>query len=168
MLLGKLWNSHSWKKVRVADSKFFSPLSSDLWKVDIPYHNVCAINLYSPGRWQISYYLFSCCTLGTRGIHTRECVGSFPYGRINSYQSESEWKMNGRRTSQLSLDSILTVARGWVCVFVEPRSLKAPLSNPHIKREWIWGRAGMLLAGEIRRTRRKTCPSAILSTTNRS
>jgi hypothetical protein len=32
--------------------------------------------------------------------------------------------------------------------------------------EWIWSSRGMILTGENRRTRRKTCPSATLSTTN--
>jgi hypothetical protein len=33
-------------------------------------------------------------------------------------------------------------------------------------QQWIWSCGGMILTGENRRTRRKTCPSATLSNTN--
>jgi hypothetical protein len=45
-------------------------------------------------------------------------------------------------------------------------SLKGPLSILHMIHEWIWSSGGMILTGENRRTRKKTCPSATLSTTN--
>jgi hypothetical protein len=45
-------------------------------------------------------------------------------------------------------------------------SLTAPLSIPQMIHEWIWSSGEMILTGENRRTRRKTCPSATLSTIN--
>jgi hypothetical protein len=44
--------------------------------------------------------------------------------------------------------------------------LTVPLSIPQMIYKWIWSIGGMILTGEHRRTRRKTCPSATLSTTN--
>jgi hypothetical protein len=45
-------------------------------------------------------------------------------------------------------------------------SLTGPLSISRMIHEWIWSNGGIILTGENRRTRRKTCPSATLSTTN--
>jgi hypothetical protein len=39
-------------------------------------------------------------------------------------------------------------------------------ANGPIVREWIWSSGGIILTGENRRTRRRTCPSATLCTTN--
>jgi hypothetical protein len=44
--------------------------------------------------------------------------------------------------------------------------LLGPLSIPQMIREWIQSNGGVILTGENRRTRRKTCPSATLSTTD--
>jgi hypothetical protein len=41
-----------------------------------------------------------------------------------------------------------------------------PLSIPQTTHEWTWSSGGMILTGENRRTRRKTCTSATLSTTD--
>jgi hypothetical protein len=43
-----------------------------------------------------------------------------------------------------------------------------PIVHPQMisLHEWIWSSGGMILTGENRRSRRKTCPSATLSTTN--
>jgi hypothetical protein len=55
---------------------------------------------------------------------------------------------------------------GWNNVSVELLPLTGPLFIPQMIHEWIWSSGGMILTGENRRTRRKTCPSATLSTTN--
>jgi hypothetical protein len=44
--------------------------------------------------------------------------------------------------------------------------LTGPLSIPHMIYEWIWSSGGMILIRENRRTRRKSYPSATLSTIN--
>jgi hypothetical protein len=44
--------------------------------------------------------------------------------------------------------------------------LTGPLSVPQMIYEWIWSSGGMILTGENRRNRRKTCHSAALSTKN--
>jgi hypothetical protein len=46
--------------------------------------------------------------------------------------------------------------------------LTDPLSISQMIQEWIWSSGGMILTGENRRTWRKSCPSATLSTTNRT
>jgi hypothetical protein len=57
------------------------------------------------------------------------------------------------------------LAVGWDCL-CGTGPLTDPLSIPQMIHEWIWSSGGMILTGENRRTRRKTCPSVTLSTTN--
>jgi hypothetical protein len=64
----------------------------------------------------------------------------------------------------LFIGFVVTFATDYVSA--ELRPLTGPLSIPRMIHEWIWSSGGMILTGEKRRTRRKTCPSAILFTTN--
>jgi hypothetical protein len=45
-------------------------------------------------------------------------------------------------------------------------SLTGPLSIPQMIHEWFWSSGGMILTRENRRTQRKSCPIATLSTIN--
>jgi hypothetical protein len=58
---------------------------------------------------------------------------------------------------------IVIVRVGLDCVSVELRLLTGTLSIPQMIHEWIWSSGGMILTGENRRTRRKTCPSATVT-----
>jgi hypothetical protein len=60
---------------------------------------------------------------------------------------------------------IVAVTMGWDCL-CGTGPLTGPLSIPQTIYEWIWSSGGIILTGENRRTRRETCPSATLSTTN--
>jgi hypothetical protein len=51
-------------------------------------------------------------------------------------------------------------------VSLELCPLTGPLSIPQMTHEWIWSSGGMILTGENRRTRRKSCPGATLCITN--
>jgi hypothetical protein len=56
---------------------------------------------------------------------------------------------------------------GWSeTMSLEMWPLTGPLSTPQMIRERIWGSGGTMLTAENRRTRRKTCASATLSSTN--
>jgi hypothetical protein len=61
---------------------------------------------------------------------------------------------------------IVIVAVGWDYVPIEMRPLTVRPFVPKMIHEWIWSSGVMTLTGENRRTRRKTCPSATISTTN--
>jgi hypothetical protein len=61
---------------------------------------------------------------------------------------------------------IFIVAKVGDYVFVELRPLTCPLSSPQVIHKWIWSNGGMIWKDKNRRTRRKTCPSPTLSTTN--
>jgi hypothetical protein len=56
------------------------------------------------------------------------------------------------------------VAVGGDYVSIELRPLTVPWSIPQIIQEWIQNNGRMILTGENRRTRRKTCPSVTLPT----
>lgn len=60
---------------------------------------------------------------------------------------------------------LLLLLRGWDCICGNG-FLTGPMSNPQMTHQWIWGNGGKILTGENQRTRRKTWPSAILSTVN--
>jgi hypothetical protein len=60
---------------------------------------------------------------------------------------------------------IVTIAMAWDSL-CETGHIRSPLSIPQKKNEWIWSNREMILAGENRRTRRNTCPSATSVTTN--
>jgi hypothetical protein len=67
---------------------------------------------------------------------------------------------------QISTAIIGIIWIGWDYAIMELQPLTSPLSIPQIIYDRIWSSGGMILTGENRRTRRKTCPSTTLFTTN--
>jgi hypothetical protein len=62
----------------------------------------------------------------------------------------------------------ILVANVWDYVSVGLWQLTGPLSSPEMVWEWIWSRGGMSLTWENWQNYRKPCPSANLSTINRT
>jgi hypothetical protein len=58
------------------------------------------------------------------------------------------------------------VTMGWDCVSVELWRLTDPFPIPHMIHEWIWSLDRTIILRENQRTRRETCSSVALSTTN--
>jgi hypothetical protein len=71
--------------------------------------------------------------------------------------------LRGMKWQEDGENCIYSVTMGWDCVSVELRPLTGPFSIPQMIHEWIWSSGGMILTGENRRTRRKTCPSVTLT-----
>jgi hypothetical protein len=65
-----------------------------------------------------------------------------------------------------SVNKMLSYCSDGVRLFLWNWASNGPLGHPQIIHEWIWSSGGMILTGENRRTRRNSCPSATLSTTN--